>query len=106
MFGFLESSAKNTYDCKRKIPKCRKKKFKKNMTKSQKFDALKSENGHKTQKKRKFKILKKIVMQNVIRKVCTNFHDPRAFGCRDMTAERQASEDNKNNNKNNPKRHS
>ena len=51
------------------------------MTKSQKFDALKSENGHKTQKKRKFKILKKIVMQNVIRKVCTNFHDPRAIGC-------------------------
>ena len=43
MFGFMESSAKNTYDCKRKIPKCQKKKSKKKYDKSQKFDALKSE---------------------------------------------------------------
>ena len=102
MFGFLESSAKNTYDCKRKIPKCKKKNLKKNMTKSQKFDALKSENGHKTQKKRIFKILKKIVMQNVIRKVCTNFHDPRTIGCGDMTAEKYLL----SHKKKNPKHHS
>ena len=78
-----------------------KKKSKKNMTKSQKFDALKSENGHKTQKKREFKILKKIVMQNVMRKVFTNFHDPRTFGCGDMTAEKYLLSHKKN-----PKHHS
>ena len=85
---------------KEKFQNVKKKNLKKNMTKSQKFDALKSENGHKTQKKRKFKILKKIVMQNVIRKVCTNFHDPRTIGCRDMTAEKKIL------NPNNPKHHS
>ena len=84
---------------KEKFQNVKKKNLKKNMTKSQKFDALKSENGHKTQKKRKFKILKKIVMQNVIRKVCTNFHDPRTIGCGDMTA--TLSHKNKN-----PKHHS
>ena len=58
------------------------------MGSNDKFGMRKIKKGQKNQKKRKFKILKKIVMQNVIRKVCTNFHDPRTIGCGDMTAER------------------
>ena len=48
----------------------------------------KSKNSQKTRNKRKFKIPKKIVMQNAKRKVWIKFHDPRVIGCRDMTAEK------------------
>ena len=49
---------------------------------------LAGEKSKNCQKKRKFKIPKKIDMQKSKRKMCITFHDPRAIGCRDMTAKK------------------